>query len=307
MIRLITIFTISGFLLSLQSLTYEGPHEVCRFKERGEPPVGFICEGAGHGPLRLLVSDTAIYLLARLTHELYTFNLSGDVIDSLHLPFCPADVTYDSQGRLWFLQSRVEPGFISTYYKGEEVSSMGFSLADAPYITEVCVSPSDECLLLSGGFAYRLVSTEEGQPNKLVAVGERPGRYQLLDSHIGRIVDTWESEFSGRTESVTLSPVRLEPLDRELFQFHADDRKGRLYVVGTSIQIDDEGEKYITRRLIVIKDGRILGQLDGLEAGSSSYDYANHDIAISPSGDVYLFRTHILEEYSHILLWKLKE
>ena len=138
-------------------------------------------------------------------------------------------------------------------------------------------------------------------------MGERPGRYLLTDSHIGRVADTWEAEFTGKTASGSVPSVRFEPLDRELFQFHADDRQGRLYIVGTSIQADIEGNKYIARRLIVVRDSRILAELTGLEPGSSAYDYANHDIAIAPNGDVYLFRTHILEDYSHILRWKAKE
>ncbi len=314
--RILSIITLAGFVLSLQALTYEDPVEVARFTERAQNGLGFVREGAGHGPLRLLVSDTTIFLLARLDHKLLTFDLSGNVKDSLHVPFCPADVTYDSKGQLWFLESRVEPGFISTYSRGEEISRMEFSLKDSPSVTEVCISPSGDCLLLSGGFAYKLVPVEEGgesgklkdvQNYRLLPMGERPGRYLLTDSHIGRVPDTWEAEFTGKTASGGISPVRLEPLDRELFQFHADDRLGRLYVVGTSIQTDNEGNKYIARRLIVIKDGRILTEITGLEPGSSAYDYANHDIAIAPSGDIYLFRTHLLDDYSHILRWKAGE
>ncbi len=314
--RILSILILAGAFVSLAALSYEGPLEVARFTERGSNGLGFIREGAGHGPLRLLVSDTTIYLLARLDHEFLTFDLAGDVKDSLHLPFCPADVTYDSKGSLWFLESRVEPGFISTFSRSQEVARMEFSLKNAPSVTEVCVSPSGDCLLLSGGFAYKLVPIEEVQGNKeekenqkyrLLPVGERPGRYLLTDSHIGRVVDTWEAEFTGKTASGSVPSVRLEPLDRELFQFHADDRQGRLYIVGTSIQNDIEGNKYIARRLIVVKDGRILAELGGLEPGSSAYDYANHDIAIAPNGDVYLWRTHILEDYSHILRWKAEE
>jgi hypothetical protein len=316
MLRILSILTIAGFLLSLPALTYEGPVEVARFYERAPNGLGFIREGAGHGPLRLLVSDTTIFLLARLDHKFLAFDLSGNVKDSIHLPFCPADVTYDSKGDLWFLQSRVEPGFISTYFQGQETARMEFPLKDSPSVTEVCMSPVGDCLLLSAGFAYKLVPVEEGQGNKgakeplkyrLLPVGERPGRYLLTDSHIGRVTDTWEAEFTGKTAAGSVPAVQLEPLDRELFQFHADDRLGRLYIVGTSIQTDDEGNKYITRRLIVIKDGKILAEIAGLEPGSSSYDYANHDIAIAPSGDVYLFRTHLLDDYSQILLWKAKE
>jgi hypothetical protein len=74
--------------------------------------------------------------------------------------------------------------------------------------------------------------------------------------------------------------------------------------VGTSIQTDEEGGFYIARRLLVFKNGKLLTELHGIEPGHSSYDYANHDIAVAPSGDLYLWMTRFSEGFSEILYFK---
>jgi hypothetical protein len=291
-----------GCSLSLFAFSYEGPRQVARFGETEPNGLGFIREGAGHGPLRLLASDTAIYLLSRLDHRLYTFDLTGMVLDSLDFDFCPADVTYDDEGRFHLLQSRVEPEFVAVYENRAEVERREFDPPENRLVNEMCFSPEGEVLLLSGGFTYRLVPTET--KDILYAAGERPGRFHLTDTHIGRVVDSWKAEFTGETSRGPLASFRLEPLDRELFQFHTDDRLGRVYIVGTSIQTDEEGQSYIARRLLVYKEDKLLTELRGIAPGHSSYDYANHDIAVAPNGDIYLWMTHFSDGYSEILYFK---
>lgn len=300
-----SVILLAGLASALHPLSYEGPREVVRFSERETNGLGFIREGAGHGPLRLLVSDTAMYLLARLDHKFYVFDFYGKVLDSLLLDFCPADVTYDSQGAFHLLQCRVEPAFVTAYFKGERVEMREFELPEYRVMNEICFSPSGERLLISGGFTYKLAPG--AARDVLIPAGERPGRFYLTDSHIARTGDGWRSEFTGKTAQASVSVFQLDPRGWELFQFHSDDRAGRIYIVGTSLKEDEEGEKYVARRLLVEKDGQLLAEIEGIEAGDASYDYANHDIAVAPSGDVYLWRTHLEEGYSQILCWKAKE
>jgi len=291
-----------GCLLSAAAFSYEQPVQVVRFSENELNGLGFIREGAGHGPLRLLASDTALYLLARLDHRAYIFDMAGYVLDSLDLKFCPGDMTYDDQGAFYLLQFRVQPQFVAVYKSGQEIDRREFDPPENRWMTEITVSPDGKILLLSGGYTYRLAPGETR--DILYAVGERPGRFHLTDTHIGRDLDSWEAEFSGEASPGPVTSFKFEPLDRELFQFHADDRAGRIYIVGTSIQTDEEGEKYIARRLLVYKNGEPLTELRGLKPGHSSYDYANHDIAVAPNGDLYLWMTHFSERFSEILYFK---
>lgn len=303
--RMAPLILLAGLANALHSFSYEGPKEVVRFSESEANGLGFIREGAGHGPLRLLVSDTAIYLLARLDHKFYCFDLYGKVIDSLLLDFCPADMSYDSEGLFHFLQCRVEPAFVAAHRKGERVELREFELPEYRVMNEICFSPTGERLLISGGFTYKLAPGTVR--DILIPVGERPGRFLLTDSHIARTGEGWRSEFTGKTAQASVPPFQLDPRGWELFQFHSDDRRGRIYIVGTSLKEDEEGEKYVARRLIVEKDGQLLAEIEDIEAGDASYDYANHDIAVAPSGDVYLWRTHLDEGYSEILRWKIKD
>lgn len=273
-----------------------------RFSD-GEPNgLGFIREGAGHGPLRLLVSDTAIYLLARLDHRLLTFNLQGRLLDSVDLEFCPADFTYDARQQFHFLQYRAHPAFISTHLGGVELLHREFEIPVNREMKEIGISPSGEVLLLSGGYTYRIVAA--GDTNQLLALGERSGRFHLTDTHIERVEGSFEVKFTGTTAQGPVASINIVALGWELFQFHTDDRAGRIYIVGTSLQKDEEGETYIARRLLVAKNGTLLADLRGFEAGHSSYDFANHDIAVAPNGDVYLWRTHFDAGFSEILMWK---
>lgn len=300
--RIASVILLVGGFLNLSAFSYQRPHQVARFSETEPHGLGFIREGAGHGPLRLLASDTAIYLLARLDHRLYTFDPRGMVLDSLDLNFCPADMTYDDEGRFYLLQFRVQPQFVAVYERGEEVERREFDPPENRLVTEICFSPQDGIFLLSGGFTYRLVPTEA--KDILFAAGERPGRYHLIDTHIGRVVDSWEAEFTGETSRGPVASFKLEPLERELFQFHTDDRADRIYIAGTSIQTDEQGQTYIARRLLVFKEDKLLTELRGIAPGHSSYDYANHDIAVAPNGDIYLWMTHFSEGYSEILYFK---
>lgn len=302
--RTVCLILALGCFLALSAFSYEGPVQVVRFSDDEPNGLGFIREGAGHGPLRLLACDSLLYLLARLDHCAYTFDLSGRLIDSLRLDFCPADMACDDEGRLHILQYRVQPQFIAVYERGREVQRREFDLPGNRLMTEICFSPTAERLLLAGGYTYRLVPGQER--DILFAAGERPGRFHLTDTHIRRIQDTWEVEFTAKTSSGVVGPVRLEPLERELFQFHTDDRAGRIYIVGTSIQTDEEGKSYIARRMLVLKDGKPLAELRGIEPGHSSYDYANRDIAVAPNGDLYLWMTHFSEGFSEILYFKAR-
>ncbi|MQY71511.1 hypothetical protein GH141_06245 [bacterium] len=58
--------------------------------------------------------------------------------------------------------------------------------------------------------------------------------------------------------------------------------------------------------MLVLKDGKPLAELRGIEPGHSSYDYANRDIAVAPNGDLYLWMTHFSEGYSEILYFKAR-
>ena len=300
--RTVSLILALGCFLVLSAFSYDGPVQVVRFSDDEANGLGFIREGAGHGPLRLLASDTALYLLARLDHRLYTFDLRGVVIDSLDLHFCPGDMTYDDEGRFHLLQFRVQPEFVAVYSGGEEIERREFDPPENRLMTEICFSPEGEVILLAGGYTYRIVAGEA--KDIFFAAGERPGRFHLTNTHIGRIVDFWEAEFSGETSRGPVTSFKLDPLDRELFQFLTDDRAGRIYIVGTSIQTDEEGGFYIARRLLVFKNGKLLTELHGIEPGHSSYDYANHDIAVAPSGDLYLWMTRFSEGFSEILYFK---
>lgn len=300
--RTVCVILILGCFLSVSAFTYDEPVQVARFSENQANGLGFIREGAGHGPLRLLASDTALYLLARLDHRLYTFDLRGMVIDSLDLHFCPGDMTYDDEGRFHLLQFRVQPEFVTGYSGGEEIERREFDPPEHRLMTEIALSPNGKVLLLAGGYTYQIVAGEA--KDIFFAVGERPGRFHLTDTHIGRVVDSWQAEFSGETSRGPVTSFKLDHLDRELFQFHTDDRAGRIYIVGTSIQTDEKGKAYIARRLLVFEDGKLLGELRGIAPGHSSYDYANHDIAVAPSGDLYLWMTHFSEGFSEILHFK---
>lgn len=294
-----------GILTSLFSLTYEGPRRVVKFGYNEPNGLGFIREGAGHGPLRLLVSDTAIYLLARYDHRLYTFDLYGKVTDSIHFPFCPGDFTYDSEGRFHVIQHRVVPQFITVFERGVKVDSIAFDLPGITRMTEIACNPLDEILAMQGGYTYRM--SETGDRRSLLFAGERPGRFHLVNTHLGWTEAGDEYEFTGTYASGQVITFMLQPLARELFQFQADDREGRIYITGTSIQLDDEGNKYVARRLLVFEDGEVAAELTDMDAGSSTYDFANHDIAIAPNGDIYLFRTHLVNFYSEILRWRLTQ
>ncbi|MBN2378672.1 hypothetical protein JXM67_02585 [candidate division WOR-3 bacterium] len=307
--RVVYVTLLIGSIFILPALSYQGPLRVTRFNNE-EEGLGFIFEGGAHGPLRLLASDTALYLLARYRHTLYTFNLYGQVLDSIKLAFCPRDFTYDEHGRFHILQTRLRPPqYVATYLAGQEIERTYFDVPDGQLMTEITTSPSGEVLVLSAGYAYRLVPREK-KKHLAEGTGERPGRYYLTYTHIGRTEPDDEDDtipstrFIGKTQTGGVLPFEPLPLEREVFQFHADDKQGKIYLAGTYIDWDEDGEMYLARRLLVVKDGVLLCELRGLEAGHSSYDYANHDIAVAPNGNVYLWRTNYWEGFSEILFWR---
>lgn len=287
-------------------MEYQGPTRITRFSDDQYDGLGFIREGAGHGPLRLLASDTALYLLDRLNHRVITLDLTGNVLDTFWTRCCPADISIDSRGQMHMLQNRTLPYFVITYLGGVELMHRNFAMPENRFMSEIAVSPDEEVLLLSGGYTYQIVTDPSDSVGMLYALGERPGRFRTNDSHIGRTEDTWDAVLEVETASGNMQPVTIEHLDGELFQFHTDDRKGRQYVVGTSIKTDEEGEDYVTRRLLITESGKVTGELRDLDANHSSYDFANHDIAVAPNGDIYLWRTWLANGFSEIVRWKLQ-
>lgn len=301
--RILPFLSLVFLVLPLAALSYLPPCEVVRFDD--EPgSLGFVREGAGHGPLRLLASDTALYLLARLRHKAYVFDLDGRVLDSMAFEYCPGDMTYDSQGRLHVLQFRTRPEFVASYQQGSVIELREFRIPETRSMKEIGVSPSGEVHLLSGGYTYRIMKGEGG--NKLLPWGERTGRFHITDTHIERLPGSWQARFTSQTSAGSLPEVNLSPVGWELFQFHADDRAGRAYIVGTSVQMGQDGEKYVARRLLVAEDGKIITRIADIRAGHPSYDYANHDIAVAPSGDVYLFCSNFAHGFSRILYYQLE-
>jgi len=304
MTRGIVILLFLGLTNVLPALSYRGPMRFAHFEDPDPEGLGYIFEGSVHGPMRLHASDTAVYLLARYRHRLYIFDLSGNVTDSVVFGFCPRDFTYDAGGSFHILQTRLRPPqFVATYEGADEAGRINFDVQSDQLMNEIAVSPTGEVLVLSTGYAFKLTPREK-KYHLAEGVGERPGRFHIADSHISTDDSTGTVRFTARTAAGAVIPFSPIPGEREVFQFHADDRAGRVYIVGTYIDYDEDDEAYLARRLLVVKDGVLLAELEGLDAGHSSYDYANHDIAVAPNGDVYLWRTNFWEHHSDILLWR---
>jgi len=298
------IFVLLFLSVLLYAEQYDAPEQLFQFSETENSNLGFIREGSGHGPLRLLISDSLIYLLARRDHKVCIFDLVGNIRDTFHLTFCPADISFDSLGRVHVLQNRVQPNFIAVFENGKEVERQKFNPLKNRVFTEITFSANGKRLLLAGGYTYQIVHS--GDADILYALGERPGRFRITDSHISHSPNSSDAVFSAETLTGSIAPFKITCLERELLQFHTDDNQGRIYIVGTSVQVDNEGKEYLTRRLLVIKNGTIVAEINGMEAGHSSYDYANHDIAVDPDGNVYLWRTDFNQQRSEILRWRLK-
>ncbi|MBD3286188.1 hypothetical protein GF359_06645 [candidate division WOR-3 bacterium] len=305
MARRIVTLLLLGLLRFLPALSYQGPMRFAHFEDPDPEGLGYIFEGKVHGPMRLHVSDTALYLLARYRHRLYIFDLSGNVLDSVLFGFCPRDLTYDSQGKFHILQTRLRPPqYVAAYLGAEQVEKTYFDVPSDELMTGITVSPEGEIRVLTRGYAYELTPRKKERPIAEIA-GERPGRFHLIDTHISAGEDsTGAARFTGKTASGAVTSFTPSPLEKEVFQFLTDDRAGRIYIVGTYIDYDEEDKAYLARRLLVVKNGVLLAEIKDMDAGHSSYDYANHDIAVAPNGDVYLWRTNYWEEHSDILLWR---